>query len=67
LLVACRLLSSVIAFAVHAIFPFIDIDVTLDLKATTNFLQVKQRGHVLKSTGVVPVAFEVTFYFHLDV
>ena len=36
--IAWRLSSSVIAFAVHAIFPFIDIDRTLDLEATVNFL-----------------------------
>jgi len=37
--IAWRLSSSVIAFAVHAIFPFIDIDKTLDLEATVNYLQ----------------------------
>jgi hypothetical protein len=36
--IAWRLSSSVIAFAVHAIFPFIDIDKTLDLEATVNYL-----------------------------
>jgi len=46
--IACRLLSSAIAFAVHAIFPFINIDVTLDLEATINFLQ--ERNHWIEST-----------------
>jgi hypothetical protein len=36
--IAWRLSSSVIAFAVHAIFPFIDIDKTLDLEAMANYL-----------------------------
>ena len=45
--IACHLLSSVIAFAVHAIFPFIDIDVTPDLEATTNYLQ--ERNHWIES------------------
>ena len=37
--IAWRLSSTVIAFAVHAIFPFIHIDKTLDLEATANYLQ----------------------------
>ncbi|MCW8922669.1 MAG: DUF6356 family protein [Gammaproteobacteria bacterium] len=41
--IAWRLLNSVFAFAVHAIFPFIDIDKTLDLEATANYLQ--ERNH----------------------
>jgi hypothetical protein len=45
--IACRLLSSVIAFAVHAIFPFIDIDATLDLEATASFLL--ERNHWIES------------------
>ena len=36
--IAMRLLNTVIAFALHAIFPFIDISRELDLEATTDFL-----------------------------
>jgi len=37
--IALRLANSVIAFAAHAIFPFIDIDARHDLEATADFLQ----------------------------
>ena len=37
--IAWLLSGSVIAFAVHAIFPFIDIDKTLDLEAMVDYLQ----------------------------
>lgn len=37
--IARRLFSSVTAFAMHAIFPFIDIERHLDLEATSDFLQ----------------------------
>lgn len=37
--IALRLLSTVIAFAAHAIFPFIDIRRSLDLEATADFYQ----------------------------
>ncbi len=37
--IAWRLACSVFAFATHAIFPFIDIDTTLDLEATVDFLE----------------------------
>jgi hypothetical protein len=37
--IAVRLLYSVIAFAAHAVFPFIDIRRELDLQATTDYLQ----------------------------
>jgi len=37
--IASRLLNSVIAFAVHAVFPFIDIRHSLDLEATARFIQ----------------------------
>jgi len=37
--IACRLLSSVIAFAVHALFPFISIRPELDLEATATFIK----------------------------
>lgn len=36
--IAARLLSSVIVFVLHGIFPFIDIKKELDLEATTQFL-----------------------------
>lgn len=39
--IAARLLNTVIAFAVHAIFPFIDIRQDLDLEATTAFLDAQ--------------------------
>jgi hypothetical protein len=37
--IALRLLHSVVAFATHAVFPFIGIDRSLDLTATSRFLQ----------------------------
>lgn len=46
--IAWRLSSSVIAFAVHAIFPFIGIDKTLDLEAMVDFLQ--ERNNWIEST-----------------
>ena len=36
--IACRLFASVVAFALHAILPFISIDPSLDLEATAAFL-----------------------------
>lgn len=36
--IAMRLLNSVIAFALHGIFPFIDINRQLDLEATARFI-----------------------------
>lgn len=36
--IATRLLNSVIAFALHAVFPFIDIKKELDLEATADFI-----------------------------
>jgi len=41
--IALRLLASVAAFAVHAAFPFIDIEPRLDLEATAAFLQQRNR------------------------
>ena len=37
--IAMRLANSVIAFFTHAIFPFIGIQRSLDLEATTDYLQ----------------------------
>ena len=36
--IAARLFSSVVAFALHGIFPFIDITKELDLEATADFI-----------------------------
>ena len=41
--IAMRLLSSVIAFVLHAVFPFIDIGRELDLEATMDFLDERNR------------------------
>jgi hypothetical protein len=41
--IAYRLLSSVVAFALHAIFPFIDIECRLDLEATAAFVEERNR------------------------
>lgn len=37
--IACRLLISVLAFAMHAVLPFIGIEPRLDLEATSAFLE----------------------------
>lgn len=37
--IAQRLFHSVIAFTLHAIFPFVDIKQALDLEETANFIQ----------------------------
>jgi hypothetical protein len=39
--IASRLMHSVIAFALHAVFPFIDIRPSLDLEATALFIMQK--------------------------
>ena len=39
--IAARLTRSVVAFALHAIFPFIDIHRSLDLEATARFIRIK--------------------------
>jgi hypothetical protein len=41
--IAWRLLSSVVAFAVHAILPFVAIEPRLDLEATSAFLLERNR------------------------
>ena len=41
--IAIRLFSSVIAFALHGIFPFIDIRKELDLEATARFINAKNK------------------------
>ena len=45
--IAYRLLSSVVAFVVHAILPFISIESRHDLEATAAFLQ--ERNHWIES------------------
>jgi hypothetical protein len=37
--IALRLLNSVVAFALHAVFPFIDIKKSLDLEETARFIE----------------------------
>lgn len=39
--IAIHLFNSVIAFAVHGLFPFIDIKKELDLDATASFINAK--------------------------
>lgn len=41
--IAMRLLNSVIAFALHAVFPFIDIKKSLDLEATARFIEEQNK------------------------
>jgi len=41
--IAWHLLNSVFAFAIHALFPFISIDSTVDLEATANYLQERNQ------------------------
>lgn len=41
--IAWRLLTSVFAFAVHALLPFISIERRLDLEATAGFLAERNR------------------------
>jgi hypothetical protein len=45
--ISYRLLISVIAFALHAIFPFISIDSSNDLEATATFLN--ERNHWIET------------------
>ena len=58
--IAIRLLHSVVAFASHAIFPFIDIRRSLDLEATTNFLQ--ERNIWIESRKSFARSYPVTQY-----
>ena len=41
--IAWRLSRSIIAFALHGLFPFIDIEQRLDLEATSKFLLERNR------------------------
>jgi hypothetical protein len=52
--IALRLLRSVVAFAVHAVFPFIGIERRLDLEATADFLRQRNawiEGAAARSVG----------------
>lgn len=52
--IALRLLSSVVAFALHSVLPFIAIEPRLDLEATAAFLA--ERNHFIETaaaTGLV--------------
>jgi len=58
--IALRLLSTVIAFAAHAVFPFIDIRRSLDLEATADF--INERNEWIESAKRV----KHTSIRHLD-
>jgi hypothetical protein len=45
--IACRLLVSVIAFALHAMLPFLSIEPQHDLEATAAFLE--ERNHWIEA------------------
>jgi Family of unknown function (DUF6356) len=47
--IAYRLLTSVVAFALHAMLPFIPIEPRLDLEATASYLQ--ERNHWIETAG----------------
>ncbi len=47
--IAWRLLSSVIAFALHALLPFITIERRFDLEATSAFLM--ERNHFIETAA----------------
>ena len=47
--IACRLLVSVVAFAIHALLPFITIESRHDLEATASFLE--ERNHWIETAG----------------
>jgi hypothetical protein len=52
--IAIRLMHSVIAFALHGLFPFIGIRKELDLEATTRFLQQQNNWIENQKTRVKP-------------
>lgn len=53
--IALRLLQSVLAFATHAVFPFIGIDRSLDLTATGLFLQGQNDWIEGQKHGIPPL------------
>ena len=55
--IAGRLFQSVLAFAAHAILPFLPIEPQLDLEATAAFLQLMNRlvtTRTIKRRGTTP-------------
>ena len=66
--IAYRLLSSVVAFVVHALFPFISIEPRLDLESTAAFIKerndwietAKEKGMVHLSLGFNDKDFDET-------
>ena len=65
--IAQRLLSSVLVFAAHAIFPFIDIDKTLDLEATVEYLKERNRWiESAKSNKQVHISMTGKWHGSLD-
>jgi hypothetical protein len=54
--IALRLLYSVVAFAAHAVFPFIGIERSLDLTATSRFLQERNAWIEGSKHGVEPLS-----------
>lgn len=64
--IAWRLLQSVVAFAVHAMLPFISIERQFDLEATSRFLLERNRfieasarvaGNKAGNTLIIPTDF----------
>lgn len=47
--IACRLLNSVAAFVVHALFPFVPVSPELDLESTAAF--IRERNDWIESVG----------------
>ena len=61
--IAVRLSSTVIAFALHGIFPFIDIKKELDLEATARFINAKNhwiedKKHIKQTEPVDQTIFQ---------
>jgi len=52
--IAWRLLASVVAFALHAILPFLSIEPHLDLEATAAFLA--ERNHFIETAAATGLA-----------
>lgn len=53
--IALRLFRSVIAFALHALFPFIDIRNNLDLEATTSYLDERNQWIAKQKTAATSI------------
>lgn len=54
--IAYRLLTSVVAFALHAMLPFIPIDPRLDLESTASFLKERNQWIETASGKIHPDA-----------